>query len=258
MGLKINLNNINVPTGHQYKVFYKLNSRTPGNVTSQDDVNWGELYGTYTGGTTTNIEIDFDLIDSNPFGKQNWFKILDIVTESYIIENIYIHDYEFYSNCINCCTYEGGTAIYIQPTSTPTPTNTPTPTGTPTNTPVPTSTPTSTPVPPTSTPTNTPTSTPTPTNTPTSTPTNTPATTINYKIQDCETGEYWNAQKTYQFELGDVVEFLIKINREFIHCGTVVDTNYSAISDVTLYSGVSRQCDDTIHCEIPNPTFGLE
>ena len=163
MGLKINLNNINVPTGHQYKVFYKLNSRTPGNVTLQGDINWGELYGTYTGGTHNNIEIDFDLIDPNPFGKQNWFKILDMVTQSYIIENIYIHDYEFYSNCINCCTYEGGTAIYIPYTSTPTPTSTPT------------VTPTSTPI--SDTPTPTPTITPTPTNTPTSTPTSTPTVT---------------------------------------------------------------------------------
>jgi hypothetical protein len=158
MSFKIRLNNISVPTGHQFKVFYKLNSRTPGNVTYQGDVNWGTLYGTYTGGTTTDIEINFDLIDPNPFGKQNWFKILDTVTGSYIIENIYVHEYEYYYFCDHCCDFSGGTATYFescdfsggtatyyQPptiTPTPTPTNTPTPTVTITNTPTPTPTPT--------------------------------------------------------------------------------------------------------------------
>ena len=183
MSFKIRLNNISVPTGNQYKVFYKLNVRTPGNVTSQGDVNWGTLYGTYTGGTTANIEIDFNSIDSNPFGKQNWFKILDTVTGSYIIENIYIHEYEYYRYCDHCCDFSGGTASFVAydvtptpiptatSTRTPTPTATPTPTPTATPTPTPTSTntptPTSTSIPPTATPTPTPTATSTPTPTPT-------------------------------------------------------------------------------------------
>lgn len=177
MSFKIRLNNISVPTGHRFKVFYKLNSRTPGNVTSQSDTEWGTYYGTYTGGTTTDIEIDFDLIDPSPFGKQYWFKILDIVTGSYIIENIYVHEYEYYYFCDHCCDFSGGTATffescdfyggtatyYIPPTVTPTPTatNTPTPTVTITNTPTATNTPT-----------------PTVTNTPTPTATNTPTPTI--------------------------------------------------------------------------------
>ena len=149
MSFKIRLNNISVPTGHQYKVFYKLNVRTPGNVTSQGDVNWGTLYGTYTGGTTANIEIDFTTIDPNPFGKQNWFKILDTVTGSYIIENIYIHEYEYYRYCDHCCDFSGGTASFVlyDVTPTPTATNTPTPTPTSTNTPTPTATVTNTPTP---------------------------------------------------------------------------------------------------------------
>jgi hypothetical protein len=130
-------------------VFYKLNVRTPGNVTSQGDVNWGTLYGTYTGGTTANIEIDFTTIDPNPFGKQNWFKILDTVTGSYIIENIYIHEYEYYRYCDHCCDFSGGTASFVlyDVTPTPTATNTPTPTPTSTNTPTPTATVTNTPTP---------------------------------------------------------------------------------------------------------------
>lgn len=128
MSFKIKLNNVNVPTGHQFKVFYKLNSRTPGNVTSQGDVNWGTLYETYIGGVTTNIEIDFDLIDSSPFGKQHWFKILDEVTGSYIIENIHIHEYEYYYFCDHCCDFSGGTATFIEYNITITPTPPPTPT----------------------------------------------------------------------------------------------------------------------------------
>jgi hypothetical protein len=114
MSFKIRLNNISVPSGNQFKVFYKLNSRTPGKVTYQGDIDWGTLYGTYTGGTTTNIEIDFDLIDSNPFGKQYWFKILDTITGSYIIENIHIHEYEYYHYCDHCCDF-GGFTTSVEP-----------------------------------------------------------------------------------------------------------------------------------------------
>jgi hypothetical protein len=172
MGFKIKLNNINVPSGNEFKVFYKLNSRTPGNVAYQSDLNWGTLYGSYVGGVNTDIEIDFTTIDPNPYGKQNWFKILDLTTGSYIIENIYIHQYQYYKDCNECCVYEGGNAIYIpNPTPTPTPTNTPVPTPTPTSSSTPTPTPSGTPVP---TPTPTPTSTPTPTPIPpTPTPTST-------------------------------------------------------------------------------------
>ena len=168
MSFKIRLNNISVPTGNQFKVFYKLNSRTPGNVTSQGDVNWGTLYGTYTGGTTTNVEIDFLPIIASPFGKQHWFKILDTVTGSYIIENIYIHEYEYYYYCDHCCDFSGGTASFVIYDVTNTPTPTPSPTATNTPTPTATSTPTNTPTP---TSTNTPTPTVTATNTPTPTPT---------------------------------------------------------------------------------------
>ena len=159
MSFKIRLNNITVPTDHRYKVFYKLNSRTPGNVSQmncnhdEDTIGnscWGTLYtggttdGIYIGGTITDylceddeslvcIEINFDTIDSNPFGKQYWFKIWDMETKSYIIENIYVNEYEYYYFCDHCCDFSGGTATYIVPT--PTPTSTETPTSTPTSTP---------------------------------------------------------------------------------------------------------------------------
>ena len=161
MSFKIRLNNITVHTGHQYKVFYKLNSRTPGNASQmncnhdEDTIGnscWGVLYtgdttnGIYVGGTTTNIEINFDTIDSNPFGKQYWFKIWDMETKSYIIENIYVNEYEYYYFCDHCCDFSGGTATYFESCDfsggtatyivpTPTPTSTETPTSTPTSTP---------------------------------------------------------------------------------------------------------------------------
>jgi len=183
MSFKIKLNNINIPSGNEFKVFYKLDSRTPGNITQQSDINWGILFGTYTGNTTSDIEIDFDSIDTNPFGKQYWFKILDMVTGSYIIENIYIHEEIYYYKL----------CVEIIPTPTPTETSTPTPTetSTPTITPTPTetSTPTITPTPtetstPTPTETSTPTITPTPTPTPTetSTPTITPTPNCDFEV----------------------------------------------------------------------------
>lgn len=131
MGLIINLKNIESP--NNFKLFYRV-GRTPGSSSIQSDINWGTQYtggtsigGIFSGGTTT---ISIDLIDENidlsPYSKQYWFKILDTVTGSYIIENIMIHDYEFYQDCIPDCVLEGNAQIYNLPTPTLTPTPTPT------------------------------------------------------------------------------------------------------------------------------------
>jgi hypothetical protein len=177
MGLVIKIKNIQ--STNNFKLFYRV-GRTPGSSFEQSSESWGTQYGgIFSGGTAL---ISIDLIDegianggyyddeTNPYGKQYWFKILDLVTNSFIIENINIHDKNFYNDY-----------CHIQPT--PTPTATPTPTSTPTSTPTITPTSTSTP---TTTPSSTPTitldcnfdviveltnSTPTPTSTPTSTPT---------------------------------------------------------------------------------------
>jgi hypothetical protein len=145
MGLIIEIKNIVSP--NNFKVFYKQ-GRTPGSSFEQQSV-WTDQYtggtsvgGVFSGGTTT-ISIDFETeIDVNPFGKQYWFKILDVVTNSYIIENIYIHDLVFYDEL--CAIIPTPT-----PTSTPEPTATPAPTATdvpePTATGVPESTATPTP-----------------------------------------------------------------------------------------------------------------
>ena len=186
MGLIIEIKNIQV--SNNFKLFYK-EGRTPGSSSEQADLSWGTQYGSVYPNTTTSIPIEFVSctgttcvgIDTNPFGKQYWFKLLDTVTNSYIIENIYIHERVFYESCI--------------PTPTPTPTITITPTHTPTLTPTLTITPTifvdctftggsasetsSNPTPtPTITPTITPTLTVTPTLTITPTQTITPTLTI--------------------------------------------------------------------------------
>jgi hypothetical protein len=83
--------------------------------------------------------------------------------------------------------------------------------------------------------------------------------TVNYLITECGTGDQWNAQKTKTYQVGDVVQFLVKINEETIRCGTITSDNYTAISDIRLY-GVGENtydCLDTNHCNIPNPSFGL-
>jgi len=121
------------------------------------------LYDTYNS-STTNLTISGITID---FDTQLWIKIVDDVTNRYIIENINIHESCYY----NCYDLSPTPTSTVTPTITPTKTNTPTPTLT-------------TGLSPTPTPTETTTNTPTPTNTvtpglsPTATPTQTPTNTI--------------------------------------------------------------------------------
>jgi hypothetical protein len=162
MGVVVQIRNIQ--STNNFKLFYKV-GRTPGSSSEQSSLTWGTQYtggtsvgGIFSGGTTSiSIDLILESIDVSPYGKQYWFKMLDVVTNSFIIENIYVHEYEFYGRCV----------------PTPTPTSTPTVTPTVTSTPTSTSTPTITP---TVTPTSTPTITPTPTFT--STPTITPTITL--------------------------------------------------------------------------------
>lgn len=165
MSLYIKLDDIDIPSGKLFKVFY-ASGRTPGGDEYQ--TTWGTQYGgLYTGGTTPEIDIDFLSIDSNPYGKQYWFKLqyTGDTHVGYILENIYIHNQTFYQDCLNCSTPTPTPTISASPTPTvtPTPTFTSTPAATSPETPSPT---------PTESPTNTPTPTETPTNTPTPTPTN--------------------------------------------------------------------------------------
>jgi len=147
MGLKIRL--FNIISSNTYTLRYKSGASA---WPEYDDTTF-TLYN--TGLTSSTIEID-----NLMFNTQYWFKIIDEISNRYIIKNINTHSSESFP-CYD---------LVPIPTSTPLPTSTSIP---------PTNTPTSTSIPPTNTPTSTsipPTNTivlPTPTNTetPTITPT---------------------------------------------------------------------------------------
>jgi hypothetical protein len=43
-----------------------------------------------------------------------WIKITDNLTENYIIENIKVHEKEYYSDCLYCCSFDNNlTSQYI-------------------------------------------------------------------------------------------------------------------------------------------------
>ena len=145
MGVVIEIKNIVSP--NNFKLFYQ-EGRTPGSVSEQENPTWGNQYGGVYSGGTSSISIDFDAeIDPNPYGKQYWFKLLDVVTDSYVIENVYVHELDFYTKCFTPtptitptftptltptltlaadCTFTGGSAL-TGSTPTPTPTITITP-----------------------------------------------------------------------------------------------------------------------------------
>lgn len=134
-------------TSDNYDLYYQEGSTSFGDVSSDS---WGtELL---TNQTANEQIIDFSVIDANAYGKEYWFKIKDLNTNSFLVKNLFIHSSVFYNSLM------------------PTPTSTPVPTNVPTETPTPTSTPTPTPTPDGGSPTQTPTATPVPTQTPTATP----------------------------------------------------------------------------------------
>jgi hypothetical protein len=113
MGLVIKIKNI--LSTNNFKLFYRV-GRTPGSSFEQSSTSWGTQYGGIFSGGTDLISIDLidSGIDTNPYSKQYWFKILDDLNGSFIIENIYVHDEIFYSElCIDCRL--SGTAVYYEP-----------------------------------------------------------------------------------------------------------------------------------------------
>ena len=138
MGFKIKLRNISVT--NDFRVFYRK-GRTPGSSTIQSG-NWEINGGVFVGDFVSSVNsVDID-IENIEYGSQYWVKILDVVTGSYIIENVYVHEFEFYRFCETCCdlsggtatfisfdvdcTFTGGSAIFESYIPTPTPTSTPT------------------------------------------------------------------------------------------------------------------------------------
>jgi hypothetical protein len=193
MGLNIRI--YNVTCLNSFTLSYRF-SATPGNesVIASGYTPYG---GTYPSSTSRNYNSNPIVLSgttfNNIYDQTIWVKIVDSVTGGYIIENIKIHELEYYDYCIHCCVFSGGTASYLPgPTPSPTPAAdcvfsggtanlvtgpVPTPTPTSTSTPTPTSTSTPTPTPTVTDPSATPTATSTPTPTETSTPTPTPTST---------------------------------------------------------------------------------
>lgn len=99
MGLKIRLKNIE--TENDFKIYYK-EGRTPG---QNQNTGFTQYLNTFPS-TTTTVTIDLTDLVANPYGKQFWFKIIDNVTQNYIIENIYIHERIFYYDCTCCISGE--------------------------------------------------------------------------------------------------------------------------------------------------------
>lgn len=183
MGLNIRVHNITCP--NSFTLSYRI-SATPGNE-SVISTGYTQYGGTYVSSNTRDYNADPIVISGstfdNIFDQTVWIKIKDSVTDGYIIENIKIHELEYYDYCIHCCDFSGGTGSYLAgPTPTPTSSPTATPTPTPSSTPAPTATPgpTATTAP-TATP--GPTATPEPTSTPTPTPSSTAVT--NYEFLVC-------------------------------------------------------------------------
>lgn len=83
--LKINIDNIR--SQNDFIVSYK-SGNSVGNVNT-DFIPYG---ATYPGGTTEIVMSGLDL----KYGEQYWIKIEDLVNGSFIIENIYIHENNYF------------------------------------------------------------------------------------------------------------------------------------------------------------------
>lgn len=83
--IKINIRNISSP--NDFIVSYK-SGNSVGNV-NDNFIPYGT---TYTGGTTELSITGLDL----KYGEQYWIKIEDLVNGSFIIENIYIHENNYF------------------------------------------------------------------------------------------------------------------------------------------------------------------
>lgn len=82
------------------------------------------------------------------------------------------------------------------------------------------------------------------------TPTTTTTTTqsLKYRILSCDESQHFTAEKTYVYEVNDVVQFYIS-DPATRHCGTVVDENYVTANVTATLTGVSYPCDNNIHCK---------
>lgn len=69
------------------------------------------------------------------------------------------------------------------------------------------------------------------------------------EIWDCGTGYAWNAVNTYNYEVGDVVEFKVGGSGPS-RCGTVYSTTHPSGNEDVVLVGRTRDCGDTLHCDL--------
>jgi len=148
MGLNIRIHNI-LPIGINFELYYKIGGLTPGSP-----FNGWTLYSSSVtdtmilSGSTFDELMGFD--EESEIERVVWVKIQYTgITGNieYIIENINIHEKEYWNDCFALGMYGDIVLVLPNQTPTPTPTRTVTPTLTPTLTPTSTSTPTLTPTP---------------------------------------------------------------------------------------------------------------
>jgi len=83
----------------------------------------------------------------------------------------------------------------------------------------------------------------------------TTAAVYNYLIEECNTSDYYNTAQTYEFNVGDVVQFQVgTLGAGDVLCGTILSDTFSpSAPDATLYSAVAYECGDSIHCDFTPP-----
>jgi hypothetical protein len=94
MGLNIKL--YNITADNSFTLSYKTGT-TIGSLT-----NGFTTYGsTYSSSTTV-----IDVTVPNLFDTQIWFKFTDTINGNFSIENIYVNQEEYYSDCLHCCEFD--------------------------------------------------------------------------------------------------------------------------------------------------------
>jgi hypothetical protein len=94
MGLNIKLHNITAD--NSFTLSYKTGT-TIGSLTN----GFTSYGGTYPSSTTV-----IDVAISNYFNTQIWFKFTDTINGNFSIENVYVNQEEYYSDCLHCCEFD--------------------------------------------------------------------------------------------------------------------------------------------------------
>ena len=114
MGLNIRI--YNVTCVNSFTLSYRV-SPTPGNesIIANGYTSYG---GIFPSSVSRNYNSEPIILSGatfdNIYNQTVWLKITDSVTGGYIIENIKIHELEYYEYCIHCCVFSGGTVNFYE------------------------------------------------------------------------------------------------------------------------------------------------